>query len=279
MQDLRTLAAPEMQGRLTGSDGNSRARQLIIERFKALALQPVNGSFEQSFSFVSTRGGEARSFPSASNVVGLIPGTSNADRYIVVGAHYDHLGARDSEIFHGADDNASGVAALLSLAAWFSRHRPPTSLLLVGFDAEEHGLQGARHFVATPPVPIDRIAAMINMDMVGRGDAGTLTVAGTHPHPELKPLVEAAAAGRGLSVAFGHDRPAAEAKGRQDWTNLSDHGPFHAAGIPYLYFGVEDHADYHKPTDIADKIPRRFYLEATEVVLDTVRRLAERLAK
>jgi hypothetical protein len=90
------------------------------------------------------------------------------------------------------------------------------------------------------------------------------------------PLVKDAASGRDIKLAFGHDAPPSQGGGLEDWTNSSDHGPFHAAGIPFVYFGVEDHPDYHKPTDTADKIPRKFYQEASELVLDVVVRLADR---
>jgi hypothetical protein len=112
------------------------------------------------------------------------------------------------------------------------------------------------------------------MDMIGRGDANTLYVAGTHYSPALAPIVSDAAKNRDITVRLGHDAPAASG-GPEDWTNSSDHGPFHAAGVRFLYFGVEDHPDYHKPGDTADKIPRRFYQEATELVVDVVTRLAE----
>ncbi|MGH9373485.1 MAG: M28 family peptidase [Vicinamibacterales bacterium] len=275
IQDVRTLASPDLEGRLTGSAGSRRARAIIVERFERLQLRPFNGSYEQAFSFTQTRGGRKQEFPDASNVMGYITGRRDPQSYIVVSAHFDHLGVREGKTYPGADDNASGVAALLAIAGWFVEHQPGKSLLFVAFDAEEQGLQGSKHFVAHPPVPLDRIAAVVNMDMIGRGDANRLFVAGTHHHPSLKPVVSAAASGRALEVAFGHDTPSAQASGADDWTNSSDHGPFHAAGIPFLYFGVEDHPDYHKPTDTADKIPRRFYREATELVLETVRRMAE----
>jgi len=268
LKDLATFAAPDMEGRLTGTPGNKRAQAYILEQFKQLKLRPVDQGFEQKFSFRGTR-----EFPDATNLFATIRGTAEPERYVVVSAHYDHLGVKGGATYHGADDNASGVAALLAVARWFSTHPPRVSLLLVAFDGEEEGLQGAKYFIAHPPVPIDRMAAVVNMDMVGRGDKNEIYVAGTAPYPALKPVVDAAAKGRKINVRFGHDR--AGVPGVEDWTNSSDHGPFHSAHVPFLYFGVEDHADYHKPTDTADKIPRAFYVEATEVVLDTVQRLTE----
>ena len=165
------------------------------------------------------------------------------------------------------------MAALLAAARWFRAHPPRQSLLFVAFDAEEEGLQGARHFVAHPPVPLDRISTVVNMDMIGRGDKNVLFVAGTHHYPALKPIVEDAGRERSITVTLGHDQPGLPPG--DDWTQSSDHGPFHTARVPFLYFGVEDHPDYHKPSDTADKIPRAFYVEAVEVVLSTVQRLAD----
>ena len=271
IKDLETLAAPAMRGRLTGTEGNKRAQAYLREQFKQLKLQPLNGSFEQKFSFTTRGRGGTQEFPDATNLFGLLPGTAERDRYVLVSAHYDHLGARNGSIFHGADDNASGVAAMLAVARWFSARPPRVSLLFVAFDAEEEGLQGARHFVDHPPVPIDRLSAVVNMDMVGRGDKNVIYVAGTTPYPALKPLVETAAKGRPIQVRFGHDQPGVA--GVEDWTQSSDHGPFHNAHVPFLYFGVEDHADYHKPTDTADKIPRAFFVQAADLVLATVEQL------
>lgn len=274
MQDVQRLAAPELEGRLTGAAGSRKARALILDRFTQIGLQRVNGSYEQKFSFTRTRGGAKQDFPDAVNVFGLIPGTSDPEHYVLVTAHYDHLGVRDGLTYHGADDNASGVATMLALADWFNAHRPRRSLLFVAFDAEEQGLQGSKHFVAKPPIDLRRVTAVVNMDMVGRGDKNVIFVAGTSHYPALKSPVSEAAKGRSIIVSFGHDRQGVQ--GQDDWTHSSDHGPFHDAGVPFLYFGVEDHPDYHKPTDTAEKIPRQFYAEATELVLETVRRLAER---
>jgi Peptidase family M28 len=271
MQDLQALASPELEGRLTGTPGSRRAQALILQRFKQLKLQPVKESFEQKFSFAESGRGGRQEFPDATNLVAMIPGTTDRQSYVLVSAHYDHLGVRGGQTYPGADDNASGVAAMLAIARWFAAHPPRKSLLFVAFDGEEEGLQGSRHFVANPPVELKRISAVVNMDMVGRGDANTLFVAGTRYSPKLVPVVTDASRGRQLELKRGHDQGGAS----DDWTNSSDHGPFHAAGIPFVYFGVEDHADYHRPGDTADKIPRRFYLEATEIVLETVRALAE----
>jgi Zn-dependent M28 family amino/carboxypeptidase len=280
--DVKTLADPMLSGRLTGSGGSRRARAFLLERFRELGLHPVNGVVEQTFSFthnsipglVLPSRPFKRQFDGATNVMGMLQGSTEPDRFILVTAHYDHLGVRDGKVYPGADDNASGVAGMLAAAAWFSEHRPRRSIVFVAFDGEEQGLQGARHFVQNPPFELKRIDVVVNMDMIGRGEANTLVVAGTHFHPWLRPVVADAAHGRQITVVFGHDRPFVAAAHVEDWTQSSDHGPFHDAGIPFLYFGVEDHADYHHPTDTVEKIPVPFFVEATNLVIETVRRLA-----
>jgi Zn-dependent M28 family amino/carboxypeptidase len=119
-------------------------------------------------------------------------------------------------------------------------------------------------------VDLKRIRLMINLDMVSRSDTTTIVASGTAFDPTLKDLVTRAAAGRGVTVAFGHDRPVYVAGGVEDWTQQSDQGPFHDAGVRTLYYGVEDHADYHEPTDTADRIPRPFFTQVAELVLQTL---------
>ena len=281
MADVRTLSAPELEGRRTGTEGNSKAQGYVLRRFREIGLEPLNGTHEQKFSF-TPRAKDAASATGkpaemqGTNLFGMVRGTSIPDQFIVVSAHFDHLGRRDGSVYPGADDNASGVAGILAAASWFVRHKPERSLLFVAFDAEELGLQGARFFVKNPPVDLKQIVTDVNLDMIGRGDANTLCVAGTSYYPALKDAVVEAMRGRQIKVQFGHDRPKAESGGLDDWTNSSDHGPFHAAGVPFLYFGVEDHPDYHKPTDTADKIPKAFFAEAVTLAIDVIDRLTQK---
>jgi Zn-dependent M28 family amino/carboxypeptidase len=256
-----------MEGRLVGSPGNARARAFLVSAFRTRGLQPVGGS-TYMHSFTVQRRDTA---VTGVNVVGQVRGSALPDRYIVITAHYDHLGIRDGEIFNGADDNASGSAALLALADWFARHQPRHSIIFAALDAEEGGLRGARAFVESPPVPLQAIALNINMDMVGRNDAGELYVAGTAHYPQLLPFVQRVADSAEVTLIPGHDRPAARPS--DDWTGASDHAAFHRAGIPFLYFGVEDHPDYHRATDEIGGIQPGFYARAVRTVLAAVRLL------
>ncbi len=272
MEVVTTLADPKFEGRAAGSPGGLAARAWVLERFKSIGLQPVSGSYVFPFTFTRmTMTGRANG--EGANVVGQCLGTDTKAPVFVVSAHYDHLGVRNGSFYPGADDNASGVAVMLAVAEHCQRTPFRRTVIFAAFDAEEAGLQGAKVFVASPPLPKERIALNINLDMVSRNDKREIFVAGTHPWPQLKAPLEAVSKRAPIAVLFGHDKPVAVAGGVDDWTNQSDHGPFHDAKIPFVYFGVEDHADYHKPTDTADKINRGFFVDVAETVLDAVLQL------
>jgi hypothetical protein len=260
------LASDALQGRRAGTPGNAAARRYIVDAFREIGLEPPAGGFEQVFPL---RG--AASGATGVNVVGMVRGSNEPERYLVVTAHYDHLGVQNGQIFNGADDNASGTGALLALARYFKQNPPAHSIVFAAMDAEEQGLQGARAFVANPPVPRAGIVMNVNMDMVGRSSRNELYAAGTYHYRFLEPYVTRAASSAPLRLLTGHDRPGLPPG--DDWTQSSDHGPFHSAGIPFLYFGVEDHPDYHRPTDTADRIDRNFYHRAVETILDVILQL------
>ena len=269
MAAVATLADPKWEGRAAGSPGGIAARAWIVDRFKTIGLQPVSGAYVYPFTYTrKTMNGQQDG--EGANVLGVCPGTDQKLPYFVVSAHYDHLGIRDGQIYPGADDDASGVAVILELAAFCAKTPFRHPILFAAFDAEERGLQGARAFVAKPPVPQERIGLNVNLDMVSRNDKREIFAAGTYHYPDLKAPLEEIARRAPITVLFGHDKPVAIASGVEDWTNQSDHGPFHAAKIPFVYFGVEDHADYHKPTDTADKINRGFFVDVAETILDAV---------
>ena len=268
LADVKTLAGPEMEGRRTATPGNAKARQLIVEQFRTLALEPLGNDFQLPFTFERKgQGATEGTTISGVNVAGVCRGTGAKDSgMMVVSAHYDHLGVRDGAVFHGADDNASGVAALLAMARQCRQSPWTHDALFVAFDAEELGLQGARAFVASPPVPRERIAININLDMVARGDKKELYVAGTHHTPALKAVLAPVSAAAPIKISFGHD----SGGGQNDWTTQSDHGAFHAAKIPFVYFGVEDHPDYHKATDTADKIDGAFFYQSALAIFNAI---------
>jgi Zn-dependent M28 family amino/carboxypeptidase len=249
------ISSGTMEGRETGTPGNERAREYIVHQFDSLQVAKTGDSYLQPFP-------AGNSGKQGYNIAGVIKGTHYPDTYIAVTAHYDHLGARNGTIYYGADDNASGTASLLAMIQYFKQHPPQHSLLFVVFDAEEKGLLGSKYFVAHSPVPLNTITMNINMDMVSRNDSNQIYACGTSYTPSLKRFVDSVQPHTSVNVLFGHD----EGTGMQNWTNQSDHYPFHLNHIPFLYFGVEDHADYHRPGDTFEKVNKSFYYQVCTMI-------------
>ena len=275
LQDVRTLSAPGMEGRKVGTPGGKRARDYLAQRFTQLGLEPAFGrSFEQPFRFTPFRGiqfwrkgfWEKKAPIDGVNLAGLVRGTVDPQHYIVVSAHYDHLGIRDGALYPGADDNASGVGAMLAAAGWFRAHPPRHSMLFVAFDGEERGLRGARAFVAQPPVPLASLLVDVNFDMVSRNPQNEIFLSGLYANPQLKTLVDPVRAAAAPTILYGHDHPR-PFWDFDDWTQQSDQGAFADKGVPFLYLGVADHPDYHRPGDTFEHIDQKFYLAVTDTIL------------
>ena len=264
LKDIETLSADDMQGRGIGTEGSAKAREYVVARFKESGIKSFGDTYLYPFEF-SIR--SSKKF-NGTNVIGFIEGKKFKEKYIVISAHYDHVGMHNGAIYNGADDNASGTSALFALAAYFTKHKPSHTIIFAAFDGEESGLRGSKKFVETPPVAKEKIVMNINMDMIAHNDKNELYASGTYHNPQFKPLLEKLAKNAKVKLLFGHDQPEEKS---DDWTNQSDHGSFHAAKIPFIYFGVEDHADYHQPTDDFAKINQEFYVHAVETILDAVK--------
>ena len=260
MGDLSVLAHDSMQGRRIGTPGAAAARRMIRTRLESIGLDVVESTFE------------GRDGAQGVNLEVRIPGTDDALPEFVLTAHYDHLGVREGEVFNGTDDNASGVAAVLEIVRNVRRAPLRHTLVAVFFDGEEGGLRGARAWVdaRTADGTIGDVGLNVNLDMVSRSEH-ELWVTGTHQYPELRPILDGVDPAAGVALRFGHDTP--EDRGSDNWVMASDHGPFHAAGRPFLYFGVEDHPDYHRSTDDFDKVNPAWYGASVETILRAVRAL------
>lgn len=267
---LTELAADSMEGRRIGSRGSAAARALLIKRLQNAGLRPVPLGFETPFA-VTMRD---TSVHTGVNVQAMARG-ADTSRLIVVSAHYDHVGVRNGDVFNGADDNASGTAAVLAIAEWYAKHPPKHSMLFAFFDGEESGLLGAKAFVNAKPGLVDRVAVDVNLDMVARLDKNELYAAGASPYPFFRPLLEATAAAVPVKLLLGHDT---NADGPQNnWIGQSDQAAFHAKGIPFVYFGVEDHPDYHRGTDEVAKVNPARFLGAVRTIADFIHRLDQSL--
>ena len=263
---LQVLSADDMGGRAPGTPGHAKAKAVILSRLEALELRAPEGGHARDFRFGPP--GAPEKVRTGANLIGWIAGeTPGRGPALVVTAHYDHLGREEGEIFNGADDNASGVAALIAIAEHLRRVPPQHDVWIVALDAEETNLSGAAAFLETPPLARDRIALNVNLDMVSRPDGKGLWAAGPNHTPALRPLVQAVAAETALPLQIGFDGADPD---QQDWTLLSDHGVFHRAGIPFLYLGVQDHPDYHQPTDTFDRIDPADFLACVDASIRIV---------
>ncbi len=265
LADAQRLSSDDMQGRLIGSAGGIKARAFVVERFRAIGLKPFGASFESPFSFALSTGAVETG---GANVVGYVEGAQTPQTFIVVSAHYDHIGVRGGRVYNGADDNASGTAALLAAAKYFTSHRPQHSIVFAAFDGEEAGLRGSAAFVAHPPVNASAMVLDVNLDMVGRDAAGKLFAVGTFLNPFLKPYIDKVAPTAPVRLLIGHDVP--NQPGVEDWTKDSDHWSFQQAGIPAVYLGDEDFAEQHQPTDDYETLTFDFFIGAAETAVALV---------
>ncbi len=270
LDDLKTLSSDAMNGRAVGSADGAKARAYLIDRFQAVGLMPMERSFEQPFTFkTGGRGGAPQVERQGVNLVGVIEGSIMPMQYLVLTAHYDHLAPRNGVVMNGADDNASGAAALIAVAEYFKKHTPKASIIIVACDGEEAGLQGAKAFVAAPPVPRASILANLNLDMIGRDPDDKLFAVGTKLNPQLAPMIEAVAKTAPVKLLIGHDDPAD--KKLDDWTRDSDHYAFWDAWkLPFIYLGVEDEGQHHKPTDDYETMSHDFYVRAVETSIQVL---------
>ena len=271
-RDIITLAGDEMEGREPGTNGEIKARDYIISRMRKIGLNPKGtDGFIQAFSYfekVNQNDGAVQ----AHNVIGFID--NGAEKTVVITAHYDHLGyggsgskyKGPSQVHNGADDNASGTAALLELAHIIKNNKikEHNNFLFIAFSAEEKGLLGSKYYVMNPSLNLNEINYVLNMDMLGRMEPGmALTIEGL-----------------GSSIIWESSLKEIECDAfpltlKKRENGPSDHAPFYKAGIPALHFWTGKHDDYHKPSDDAEKINFRSesqiisFIEALILLVDS----------
>lgn len=256
-EDVTFLSSDALEGRSTGSEGERKAADYIVQRFKDNYVQGKGtDGFFQDFTFKpKTNPHESATFTTAGdstltgrNVIGFID--NEAENTIVIGAHYDHLGFGDEGSLHagkkaihnGADDNASGVAVMLNLAKKLMKGNINNNYLFIAFSGEEMGLLGSNYFTKNPTIDASKINYMINMDMVGRLKAdSTLAVYGTGTSPMFKQVLKA------------HNNRFKLIQ-KESGVGPSDHTSFYNINVPVLHFFTGQHSDYHKPTDDAEKL-------------------------
>lgn len=257
-EDVHYLADDKLEGRGTGTEGEKLAAEYISKRFKLLGLQGKGtDGYYQDFTFTpktdphaEVKFEEGDNAITGRNILGFLD--NKAAQTIIIGAHYDHLGYGDQggslyrgeerQIHNGADDNASGVAMMLNLAAKLKETNTNNNYLFMAFSGEEMGLLGSNYFVKNTTLPVESINYMINMDMVGRLKAdSTLAVYGTGTSPIFKQTITA-------------NNETFKIVEHESGVGPSDHTSFYLNDIPVLHFFTGQHDDYHRPTDDADKI-------------------------
>ncbi|MEZ4853338.1 M20/M25/M40 family metallo-hydrolase [Flavobacterium sp.] len=251
------LSSDELEGRLTGSKGEKKASKYLAKEFKKLGLKPYNkNSFLQEFDYkirLNPHDSLSVTKNNGTNVIGYID--NNADKTIVIGAHYDHIGRNEhhnstkpnsyGEIHNGADDNASGVAGVLELARMFSQNKTKENVNYVFalFSGEEDGLIGSKFLAESLKNHFSNVVAMINMDMIGRlNENKSLVVGGVGTSTVFEKIIEKNKPA-GFNVTL-----------ENTGIGPSDHTSFYLKDIPVLFFFTGTHMDYHKPSDDEEKI-------------------------
>jgi len=269
------LASPDLKGRGLGSAGLDAAAEYVAGRFKAYGLMPGGDADTYFQRFTVARGGDGRSHEVA-NVIGILPGTNAAfkDQSAILGAHLDHLGlgwpdvhtGDEGKVHPGADDNASGVAAMLELArALAAGEKPPRTVIFIAFTGEEAGRLGSKHYVEHPLRPLANVEGMINLDTVGRLGTQKLTALGTGTATEWQHIF------RGASFVTG-----VESRNVPDSIESSDQVSFIEKNVPAVQIFTAAHADYHRPSDTADKIDVAGLVKVATFVKEGIAYLAER---
>lgn len=244
------LASPELKGRAPGTEGGLLARQYVTEAFAGLALEPAgdDGTYAHAIEAIG-----------GANLLGTIPGHGpNADRYVMIGAHYDHLGEYFGEVHPGADDNASGVAVLLDVARQLTeRDNLDRTVLICSFDAEEPPhfyteTMGSLHWVDRPTIDLAKLEAMVCVDVVGHS-LGPATISDDIRHSVFVMGAERSGLGP-LIDGLGQEGMTTRRLDADVIPPMSDHYAFGRVGIPFLFYNVGRDRHYHTPRDTFEKL-------------------------
>ena len=267
--DVVYLASDYLQGRETGTVGEARAADYIVHRYKQIGLTPKgdNGTWFQEFPFHEITNPHApdkgKIEGKGKNVIGYLD--NGAKTTVVVGGHYDHLGmggggslhAGEPAIHNGADDNASGIAAIFRIAEYLKNSNlKSNNYLFIAFSGEEKGLFGSKFNASNSTIPLDDINYMFNMDMVGMlNEEKVLAVQGTGTAPVWKETLAVKNA-QGIQV-----------KGRESGVGPSDHTSYYLKDIPVLHFFTGQHSHYHKPSDDAEIVNYQGIIDVSDFMI------------
>lgn len=265
---LETLSSDEFGGRKTGSAGSRGAADYIVTKLASLNINSINENYISEFEHEKLIGKIY-----GQNIIGIINGTHYSDEYIVLTAHYDHIGIKGREIYNGTDDNASGVSAMLSIAENISQRPLKHSVILLFTDGEEINLLGAKAFFENHPEYANKAKFNINLDMIS-GDGTTKALRYIKWPKEQKFEISSnyqlsiGDENKPFKVKYGFKqlRSVSTVNSRTNWKMASDHGIFFKNNIPFIYFGVGEHRNYHTPNDNFEQANLSFFQRATEVI-------------
>jgi hypothetical protein len=281
---LFVIASDEMQGRDTGSEGQKKAGRYLIEQYQKMGISfpPTADGFYQPIPSKAMKTAWSPTLPDSENIWAFIEGGEKKDEVLILSAHYDHIGMRNGEIFNGADDNASGTAALLEIAQAFitaknAGHTPMRSILFLHVTAEEYGLHGSRYYTDHPIFSISNTVANINIDMIGRRGFGkedndnyVYVIGSDRLSTDLHTLSEEANTYIGLELDYTYN----DLNDPNRFYYRSDHYNFAKKGIPAIFYFDGVHQDYHKTTDTPDKIDFPLFTKRTKLAFATAWKLA-----
>lgn len=276
---LDFLADDICEGRASGTTGGQTAARFLMERFKSMGLKPYDWHYTQSFLY--------RDSIVLRNVVGVLPAVHRSDEYVIVSAHFDHLGRLGSRVYSGADDNASGVAALLSIAGAFCEMKrdgngPEKNIIFLAFDGKELSMSGSEYFVANLGINRSKIVCNVNMDILGTdlepvGDNKEFIIAlgESTLKPEYRGYLSYLCQSRqyrmDLDLTF---------YGSRDFTKMyygmSDQNSFAQEGIPAVLFTSGFHDHTYKPSDKPDIINFPLLRKRTAIIFNFINKLCIR---
>ena len=287
IKHLTIVASDDMQGRETGSKGQKKAGEYLINHYKSNAISfPIGATdFYQKIPAAFLNAKRNENLPDSENIWAYIEGSEKPDEIIVISAHYDHVGIKDGEVYNGADDDGSGTVALLEIAQAFEiakkqGHGPKRSILFLHMTGEEHGLLGSSYYSEHPLFPMAKTITDINIDMIGRHDEFhndssnyVYLIGSDYLSTDLFNICEAA---NKNYVNISLDYKFNDRADPNRFYYRSDHYNFAKNGIPsvFLFSGV--HADYHKPTDEVDKIEFEALKKRTRLAFSIAWELANR---
>ena len=269
--DVRELSSDKMRGRKAPSEGHQLAQEYIKQKFREFQLTPFSRftDYEQPFTFGSKE-------TVGKNLLGFVKGTEYPELYFVISAHYDHLGATKNRIYNGANDNASGVAAMLSILSYFKVHPPNFSFLFIATDAEESGLKGALHFIKNSPITSDQMVLNVNLDMLGDGGRRDILymLASSKKAKFKQSLVNLADFANSLPLKLKWRKNSRFRRHSLtediDWREASDHAAFKKINVPYLYFGADTTGVYHTTKDDFNQLKQEFFIASASTIIKIV---------